>query len=443
MLSGFSAFPPKSKDLLATSTTSNVGVDQKHVPRSTSQLSSASSLNPQVDPERLPLASSSVVSQSADTGPQQQAWKKRIILLAQAQDIMSKMSEINRRLTLRAKMQFNLENLASCFSFSGENLETPAPSDGPNLETIQNKHKVLEESLIPIVSQLMEEGIWTLPTETQSDLSVERHQLYLSTSSADFDRRLDLIETQATKIREIGRLHESQHVEEEAASRASKRRRVAEKRFVQTSFNPRDVLAQLDRLQSEATSLEAETLHEGPFLELVDERVEDWLLERPIVPPVLADSPRDAVRKLDADLDILCGELADIDTNKLASQVGTLKLETGDMMQAVDLLASEMRSVQLREADLGQRTQKILEELIELGRVPQGRTDFPDGYDDNEFTVDVQQHIDTAMAQIHSTIGSHHEEIKNTVLASLEPTILKAEAIYRSFSSQPEAVEPS
>jgi hypothetical protein len=253
-------------------------------------------------------------------------------------------------------MQSNLENLASYSSLNGENIETPtplprptlnvetpAPSDGPNLETLQHERKVLEESLIPIVSQLMEEDIWPLPTETQSDLSVERHQLYFSTSTTEFDRRLDLIETQATKIREIGRLHEDQRVEEEAASRASKRRRVAEKRFVQTSFNPGEVLAQLDRLQSEATFLEAETLHEERLLELVDERAEDWLLERPVANPnpnpnLLADSPQDGVRKLDADLDILCGELADIDIATLTSQVGTLRLETGNMMQAVDLV---------------------------------------------------------------------------------------------------------
>lgn len=112
-------------------------------------------------------------------------------------------------------------------------------------------------------------------------------------------------------------------------------------------------------------------------------------------------------------------------------------------MTRSEQLASEMQSVQLREADLGRRTQKILEELIELGRARQDRTDIPDGYNDNELAVEVQQHIDTAMTQILNTVESHHEEIKNTVLASLEPTIFKAEAIYRSFSSQPEAVQLS
>ena len=247
-------------------------------------------------------------------------------LLSQARDIIQKLSEIDANLKRRTALQ-------SVVASSVEvNLE--ALRDSPRME------RDLLEKMDIIITQLIEEDIWPLPTTTQSDSSVERRQLELSTSIAELGRRLDVIITQLNEIREMGKQHEASvsvvaRGEEQSMSRPSKRRRISANGSFQTSFNLSDILARLDTLQSKAIEMEAELLHDDQLLEVVDERIEGWLL-KPVTNPVLPDSLTDGVRNLDMDLDVLCGELANLDTSDLASHIDTLRLETVGWKQTME-----------------------------------------------------------------------------------------------------------
>lgn len=248
-------------------------------------------------------------------------------LLSQARDIIQKLSEIDANLKRRTALQ-------SVVASSVEvNLE--ALRDSPRME-----RDLLEEKMDIIITQLIEEDIWPLPTTTQSDSSVERRQLELSTSIAELGRRLDVMVTQLNEIREMGKQHEASvsvvaRSEEQSMSRPSKRRRISANGSFQTSFNLSDILARLDTLQSKAIEMEAELLHDDQLLEVVDERIEGWLL-KPVTNPVLPDSLTDGVRNLDVDLDVLCGELANLDTSDLASHIDTLRLETVGWKQTME-----------------------------------------------------------------------------------------------------------
>jgi hypothetical protein len=339
-----------------------------------------------------------------------------------------------------------------------------APSAGANAETLKDpnrdKQMNLEDQLNSVISQLVEDDFWSLPP-TQSGTSGNRQQPQLSVSLAVLGRRLDIMETQLNKVREAAQFHVS--IEDERTSRSSKKRRTSSKRSFQAPINIQDLLGRLDRLQNKAIELVAEALFDERLLEKVDERVEGRLLETPVTPPLQTDSVKNIVQELDTELDALCIELADINTGDLVSQIGALRLETGNLKQTMDSvshiishpmsflrfivvhpeqLASDQQTLQRRQASLDQQTSKIMEQLPELEMLSQSDKYITTDQCNKvvgELAVNIQDHINAEMAQVHGAVRSYHEEIGKTTFARLEPTVVKTETLYQHLHSHAEA----
>lgn len=253
-----------------------------------------------------------------------------ISLLTQAHNLVQKLSGIGADLERQTALH---SNNSAIEALAGANLETLKDS-------ARQAQMNLEGKLNSIISQLVEDDLWPLPTSKQSVTSVRRPQPQSSASLAELGCLLDTLETQLNKVTEMAKSYQGQvsviRSQEEGALPASKRRRLSSKRSSQESVIFQEVLGRLDCLQGKANELEADKLSDGRLLEEVDERVDGWLLEKSVIRPLQADSLEDAVQELDTDLDVLCNELAELDTADLMSQVGTLRLETGNLKQTME-----------------------------------------------------------------------------------------------------------
>ena len=208
----------------------------------------------------------------------------------------------------------------------------------------RNKQKPLEEQLNSVIAQLIEDDFWPLPPPTETNVSNNHQRQELSASLVELGWRLDMIEAQFNKIRDLGNLHLSQislgrEIKKEKTPRPSKRRRISYESFHVPS-DAQAILARLDRLGSMALELETESLQDDRLLEKIDERLDASLIGKPAVCPVPPDSFKDTVHNLDVELDAFCGELADLNTDDLVSQIGTLQLEASDFKQKMDSVSN-------------------------------------------------------------------------------------------------------